>query len=743
MNKILKTPVKGMHCASCAYTIEKNIKALEGVESCQVNYGTEEVKVAFDPEKTNVQNFNDAIKPFGYSIQTEDKEHVDHMNKKDNGTDELVTQKRKIQFVMPVTTLVFMMMMWDLLSKAFSSLPQLMIPTDILNTILFIVSSVVLFWVGKPYLKGILTFVKYKVASMDTLVGIGTGTAYFYSSILFLFPQIRALFNLPDYMYFDATIVVIGFISFGKYLEMKSKRKTGEAIKKLLNLQTKTALVVRDGKEIEINIDEVVVNDIIIVKPGSKIPVDGAVIEGSSSVDESMITGESLPVDKKVGDFVIGGTINKQGVFKFCATKVGNETLLSHIIKMVEEAQGSKAPIQKLADKISSIFVPVVLVIATVTLIIWVVVGQLPLGLMAFTGVLVIACPCALGLATPTAIIVGTGKGAQNGILIKDAESLEKLHKIDTVVIDKTGTITKGNPEVTDIFSNDDKEALTLIGSLEKNSEHPLASAFVNRAKSENITFKKIKNFKITEGKGLQGDIDEKTYYAGNLSLLNDLGLSADEEKLDGLVTQGKTPVFLTNGTEVISIFGIADTIKEGIKETIGKLHKLGIKVVMITGDNEKTAQHIANLAGIDDVIAGVLPSDKALKIKELQKQGRVVAMIGDGVNDAPALAQADVGIAMGTGTDVAIETSSITLLKGDFSKVLKAIKLSNSTMKTIKQNLFWAFFYNIIGIPLAAGVLYPFTGIMLNPVFAGLAMAFSSVSVVSNSLRLKSVKLG
>ncbi|MFH1899017.1 MAG: heavy metal translocating P-type ATPase [Patescibacteria group bacterium] len=743
MNQVIKTPVKGMHCASCVYTIEKNIKSLEGVESCQVNYGTEEVKVSYDPQKTGPQKFNEAIKPFGYSLEIGEEKHTNHMSMPNGSAIELKSQKEKILFVMPITILVFMMMMWDLLTKVFMNLPQLMIPISLLNTILFIVSGIVLFWVGKPYIKGIQTFLKYKAANMDTLIGIGTLTAYIYSSVIFLFPQVRKVLNLPDYMYFDITIVVIGFISFGKYLEMASKQKTGEAIKKLLNLQTKTALIFRDGQEIEIKIEEVVVNDILIVKPGSKIPVDGVVIDGNSSVDESMITGESIPIDKRVGDFVIGGTINKQGIIRFKATKVGDETLLSHIIKMVEEAQGSRAPIQKLADKISSVFVPIVLVIATLTLIVWIAVGTPPLGLMAFTGVLVIACPCALGLATPTAIIVGTGKGAENGILIKDAESLEKLHKIDTIVTDKTGTITKGKPEVTDIFSNHEKEALTIIGSLEKNSEHPLASAIVDKALSENITFKKVENFNIIEGKGLKGDIDGKTYYAGNVALLNDLGITADEKRLEEIVTQGKTPVFLTDSHNVISVLGIADTIKDGIKETIGKLHKLGIRVVMITGDNEKTAKYIARLANIDNVIAGVLPSDKALKIKELQNQGRVVAMIGDGVNDAPALAQADVGIAMGTGTDVAIETSSITLLKGDFSKVLKAIKLSKSTMRTIKQNLFWAFIYNVIGIPIAAGVLYPFTGVMLNPVFAGMAMAFSSVSVVSNSLRLKTVKLG
>ncbi|EKD99902.1 MAG: hypothetical protein ACD_22C00138G0001 [uncultured bacterium] len=458
-----------------------------------------------------------------------------------------------------------------------------------------------------------------------------------------------------------------------------------------------------------------------------------------------MITGESIPVDKKVGDSVIGGTINKQGILKFKATKVGSETLLSHIIKMVQEAQGSKAPIQKLADRVSAVFVPIVLIIALTSLVTWVLLGSLSYGLMAFTGILVIACPCALGLATPTAIIVGTGKGAENGILIKDAESLEKLHKVDTIVTDKTGTITKGKPEVTDIISKDITGTLQILASLENNSEHPLAIAVVEKAKAQNVELIKVTNFSIIEGKGLKGDIDGVTYYAGNTTLLSNLNITQDTDwlaKLDTLVIVGKTPVFLTTADKILAIIGIADTIKAETKNTITQLHKLGIKVVMMTGDSEKTAKYIAQIAGIDNVIAQVLPQDKAIKIKELQQKGRVVAMVGDGINDAPALAQADIGIAMGTGTDVAIETSSITLLKGDFSSVIKALKLSKATMKTIKQNLFWAFIYNIIGIPLAAGLLYPIFGVMLNPAFAGLAMAFSSVSVVTNSLRLKTARL-
>lgn len=489
--------------------------------------------------------------------------------------------------------------------------------------------------------------------------------------------------------------------------------------------------------------------DIVVVKPGGKVPVDGIIVEGNSSVDESMITGEPIPVEKNINDNVIGGTINKQGSFKFKATKIGAETMLSQIIKMVDSAQGSKAPIQGLADKISEVFVPAVLIIAVITLIAWLIIGSvflpfnqaLSLGILCFTGVLVIACPCALGLATPTAIIVATGKGAQNGILIKDAESLEKLYKVNVVVTDKTGTLTKGKPEVTDIKNislDNENTLLQILTSLENKSEHPLAEAIINKANELDINILPVENFKIIEGKGLQGTINSTLYYAGNIALLKDLNIDFDIKVIDELTNIGKTPVFLSAQGKLLGIIGIADTIKENAKETVGKLNKLGIKVVMLTGDNQNTANYIAKQLGITEVIAEVLPQDKSKKIKELQQAGKIVAMVGDGINDAPALAQADVGIAMATGTDIAIESASITLLKGDFSKVLHAIRLSKFTLNAIKQNLFWAFAYNIIGIPLAAGLLYPFFGVLLNPIFAGLAMALSSISVVTNSLRLK-----
>jgi Cu2+-exporting ATPase/Cu+-exporting ATPase len=588
---------------------------------------------------------------------------------------------------------------------------------------------------------------------MDTLIGIGTTAAFLYSFAVTAFEEALRPFIKVDYQYYDVTIVVITFIALGKYLEARSKIKTGDAIEKLLNLQAKTALVIRDGKEIEISVNDVKHGDLIIVKPGAKIPVDGIITEGSSFIDESMVTGEPMPAQKKIGDSVVSGTINTSGSFTFKATKVGSETLLAQIIKMVEDAQGSKAPIQALADKISSIFVPIVLVVAFLTLGTWLIVGSqylgfsqaLSFGLVSFVGILVIACPCALGLATPTAIIVGVGKGAKEGILIKDAATLEKLHKVNTVVVDKTGTITKGKPTLVDIQNLSDlkdDELVSILASLEKKSEHPIARAIVNYAQEKGISVSDVSNFEGIQGKGLKGSIKNTEYFVGNAKLVSDLKLHFDTSKLNEFTSQGKTPVILATKEKVLGFVMVADEIKVESAEAVKNLHSLGIKIVMLTGDDEKAAKYIASLVGIDDVVAHVLPEDKLKKIQELQSQGRVVAMAGDGVNDAPALAQADVGIAMGTGTDVAIESAGITLLGGDISKLVKAIKLSKITMRGIKQNLFWAFIYNIVGIPLAAGALYPVFGWLLNPVFAGFAMAMSSVSVVSNSLRIKAKNL-
>lgn len=746
--------IKGMHCASCASVITKKLSALPHINSVSVNYGNEKAKVDFDEKEISIEEMNQEIGKLGYSFILPRK-MTDNHNHDQEGTKEadLNELKNKVEFILPVTFLVFVLMMWEILTKTTSWMPNLPIPMEALNMISMILATTALFWVGQPYLFGIGRFIRHGVANMDTLIGIGTSVAYVYSSVIFLIPSLVSLLRIPDYTYFDVTIVVIGFITLGKYLEAKSRKKTGEAIEKLLNLQAKTALVIRDGQEIEISVNEVVHGDLIIVKPGAKIPVDGVITEGSSFIDEAMVTGEPMPVQKKVGDSVVSGTINTSGSFTFQATKVGSETLLAQIIKMVEEAQGSKAPIQALVDKISSVFVPTVLVFAFLTLGAWLIVGSqyigfsqaLSFGIVSFVGVLIIACPCALGLATPTAIIVGVGKGAKEGILIKDAATLEKLHKVNTVVVDKTGTITKGKPTLVDIVNLSDlkdNEMISIMASLEKKSEHPIAHAVVNYAQEKNLNIEDISNFEGIQGKGLKGSIKGLEYFVGNTKLMKDLGVAFDVSQIEQFTSQGKTPVILATKEKALGFVMVADEIKPESKQAIVDLHKLGIEVVMLTGDDEKAANYMASLVGIDEVIAHVLPQDKLAKIKELQSQGRIVAMAGDGVNDAPALAQADVGIAMGTGTDVAIESAGITLLGGDISKLVKAIKLSKITMRGIKQNLFWAFIYNIVGTPLAAGVFYPIFGWVLNPIFAGFAMAMSSVSVVSNSLRIKAKKL-
>lgn len=749
--QILK--VKGMHCASCASIITKKLSVLPYINFVSVNYGNEKAKIDYDESHISIHSMNEEISKFGYSFVPENDSVDNEKGQIDTKEKELDKLKNKTEFIIPVTFVIFGLMMWDILARTTLWMPNMPIPMVLFNTISMVLATIALFWVGKPYLQGVVRFVKHRVANMDTLIGIGTLVAYVYSILITLLPSLGVLLRVPEYTYFDVTIVVIGFITLGKYLEAQSKKKTGDAIEKLLNLQAKTAIVIRDGKEVEIKINEVVHGDKIVIKPGSKIPVDGLVLEGNSFVDESMVTGEPIPVEKKIGDTVVAGTINTNGSFVFEAKKVGKETLLSQIIKMVEEAQGSKAPIEALADKISGIFVPIVLIIAFVSLLLWIFVGSqfigfsqaLSLGILSFVSVLVIACPCALGLATPTAIIVGVGKGARNGILIKDAASLEHLHKVDTVVVDKTGTITIGKPTVVNINNKSqmsDDDFIRIIASLESKSEHPIAHAIVQYAQNKNISLVKASSFSIIQGKGLKGVIDDKEYFIGNVQLVRDLQISFDQTQLEQYTSQGKTPVLISTKNDFLGFVMVADEIKKESKDAIANLHKLGIKVVMLTGDDEKAAKYIASQVGIDEVIAHVLPQDKMDKIKTLQAQGKIVAMAGDGVNDAPALAQANVGIAMGTGTDVAIESAGITLLHGDISKLVKAIKLSKITMRGIKQNLFWAFIYNVVGIPLAAGLFYPIFGWLLNPIFAGFAMAMSSVSVVSNSLRIKAKKL-
>lgn len=771
----MKYEVKGMHCASCASIIKRKLEKLPGIDKADVNLPAESAEVSMSSH-VDTAAMNAAISPLGYTMieksgaadhrgndmsqmtvaDTQDPKspHYGHdmgvvvtsdSAKKAEKLAELEKLRQKTSFVMPIALIIFVLMIWDLLARQFGVLPELPLSMMAFNRLSFILATPVMFWIGQPYIQGMLRFIKYRVANMDSLIGIGTLVAFTYSSILLLFPEINTWLKAPEGLYFDVTIVVIGFITLGKYLEARSKLKTGEAIEKLLGLQAKTALVLRNGQEVEIPVSQVIVGDIVIVKPGVKIPVDGQIIKGDSSVDESMLTGEPLPIDKTIGDKVIGGTINKQGMFQFRATVVGEGTMLSQIIHMVESAQGSHAPIERLTDKISAVFVPIVLVLSVLVFILWTAFSNPLLGLLSFVGILVIACPCALGLATPTAIIVGVGKAAEYGILVKNAESFEKLRAVNFIVLDKTGTLTKGQPSVTNLKSVGivtEKDALQILASLEANSEHPLAVAIVERAKADKITLLNVTDFTTIPGQGLQGKVNKTLYYGGNVKLIESLGLKIDHDIIESFAAVGATPIILATKKEVITYLGISDTLKDESVQAIKDLHALGIKVAMLTGDHQLTAQHIGKQVGIDRVLAEVMPGDKADEIKKLQKEGYKVAMVGDGVNDAPALATADVGIAMGTGTDVAIESAGLTLLGGNLERLPQSVKLARTTFRVIKQNLFWAFAYNIIGIPIAAGVLYPLYGLMLNPGIAGAAMAFSSVSVVTNSLRLKATRI-
>lgn len=748
--------VVGMHCASCAAIISKALKKSNGVSDVAVNYATERAHITFTQDAMPLTALNAAISQYGYSLvpsvrEGGETEYMNHGSNRSGARDqesEAVAQKGKTQFVLPIALMVFVVMMWDIAAQTFRSVPNLPFPMELFDIISMALATVVMFWIGRSFMSGVTRFLRYRIANMDTLIGIGTLTAYVYSVVITLLPQIRDRFQLPEYTYFDVVIVVIGFVTFGKYLEARSKENTGESIRKLIGLQAKTALVLRNGKEVEIPISEVVVGETVIVKPGSKIPADGTIIEGMTSIDEAMITGESIPIDKRPGDVVIGATMNKQGSIIFTATKVGSDTLLSQIIRMVEEAQGSKAPIQALADKVSAVFVPVVLGIAFASLAAWIFIGTaflgqtlaISYGILSFVGVLVIACPCALGLATPTAIIVGVGKGAEHGILVKDAGSLELLSQVDTVILDKTGTLTKGTPEVTDIVvidsALDAPALLSLAASIENKSEHPLAQAIVTKARREGVESVPVEEFEALDGIGV------RALLSGKAVMLHKPEKRDADPVLQRLQGEGKTVVVLDVDGKRAGLLALSDTLKAEAVSAVRDLHKKRIQVIMLTGDNRGVANRIAKEVGIDTVIAEVLPQEKASRVKELQSTGRVVAMVGDGINDAPALVQANVSIAMATGTDIAIESAGVTLLHGDIRKIAQAIDLSKVTIRTVRQNLFWAFIYNIVGIPIAAGLLYPLWGIILNPIFAGLAMALSSVSVVGNSLRLKTKKI-
>ncbi|NLX62394.1 MAG: copper-translocating P-type ATPase [Tissierellia bacterium] len=713
--------VEGMTCSACSARVEKVLSRIDGVKFASVNLSTNKAVVEFPAGAIEDEVLIRAIEKAGYKAEVEVERDIDR--EKEMREKEIKSLKRSFIisaiFSLPLFSAMFFHMAGrhNILTNGYFQL---------------VLATFVQFVIGSRFYVGAYKSLRGGGANMDVLVALGTTAAYFYS-----------IYNLVigiDEYYFEASAVIITLILLGKTFEAVAKGRTSEAIKKLIGLQPKTARVIRDGREVDLPIEEVVIGDIVVVRPGEKIPVDGVIVEGNSSIDESMITGESIPIDKSVGDEVIGATINKFGSFKFKATKVGKDTVLAQIVKLVEEAQGSKAPVQRLADKISGIFVPIVVAIALITLLgYYLIQGDFNTGLINAVAVLVIACPCALGLATPTAIMVGTGKGAENGILFKSGEHLEKAHEMDTIVLDKTGTITKGEPEVTDIVPLghiDRDELLKIAASVEKTSEHPLGQAIVRKAEEELLMVVEAKEFSAIPGKGIKAKLEDETVYVGNRRLMEEenINVKSLEEKLSQLEEEGKTAMLVALDGKVVVIIAVADQIKDNSKEAIRKLMDMGLEVYMITGDNERTARAIGKQVGIKNVLAEVLPENKAEVVEKIKAEGKKVGMVGDGINDAPALVAADVGFAIGTGTDVAIEAADVTLMRGDLMGVVTAIRLSHRTMKTIKQNLFWAFFYNSVGIPFSA------LG-FLNPMIAGAAMAFSSVSVVTNSLRLRNFK--
>lgn len=746
-NNTVTIPIGGMTCAACAQRIEKAVGKTEGVLKASVNYATEKATVEYDPTKTKISGIKLVIEKAGYkALDIEKKATVDE--DKLRKEKEIRTLWRKFIvsaiFGIPLLYLAMGSMVWWLPFPIPGFLNMMQYPlsyaiAQIILTIPVIIAG------NKFYSVGFKALIQ-RSPNMDSLIAIGTTSAVLYS--LYSTYQIAiGDFGAVEGLYFETAGVIITLILLGKSLEAVSKGKTSEAIKKLMGLAPKTAIVIQDGKEIEIPIDEVEIGDVIIVKPGEKIPVDGKVVEGHTAIDESMLTGESMPVDKKAGDNVFAASINKNGMIQFEATKVGGDTALAQIIKLVEDAQGSKAPIAQMADIVSGYFVPIVCAIALIASLAWLISGQsVVFSLTIFISVLVIACPCALGLATPTAIMVGTGKGAEYGILIKGGEALENTYKINTIVFDKTGTITEGKPEVTDIITAPDvtrERLLQIAASGEKGSEHPLGEAIVRGAEKESLEFLKVSNFEAIPGHGIEAQIDGIITLIGNRKLMDERNISLDHlvKQADQLADEGKTPMYIAMNNKIAGIIAVADVVKESSAKAIKKLQSMGIEVAMITGDNRKTAEAIAKQVGIDRVLAEVLPQDKSNEVKKLQALGKKVAMVGDGINDAPALAQSDIGIAIGSGTDVAMESADIVLMRSDLMDVPTAIHLSKSTIRNIKQNLFWAFGYNAAGIPVAAGLLYLFGGPLLNPMLAAAAMSLSSVSVLTNALRLKKFK--
>lgn len=741
-NKTMK--IEGMTCAACAKAVERATRKLDGVTDANVNYATEKLVINYEPSKLKVIDIKKAVEKAGYKA-IEEETTVDEDKGRKEKEMELLWKKFIISAIFTIPLLYISMghMMGLPLPDFINPMmnPEVFALSQLLLTIPVVIAG------NRYYTVGFKALIR-RSPNMDSLIAIGTSAAVLYG----IFATVKIVYGDTSYamdLYYESAAVIITLITLGKYLESVSKGKTSEAIKKLMGLAPKTAIVIKNGIEVEITIEEVEVGDILIVKPGEKMPVDGEVVEGTTSVDESMLTGESMPVEKDVGDNIIGASINKNGTINYKATKVGKDTALAQIIKLVEDAQGSKAPIAKLADVISGYFVPTVIALSVLSGLAWYFIGgeSSIFSLTIFISVLVIACPCALGLATPTAIMVGTGKGAEHGVLIKSGVALETAHKIQTIVFDKTGTITEGKPRVTDVVvikGITQSDLLQLAASAEKGSEHPLGEAIVKDAIEKGLEFKKIDFFKAIPGYGIEVKIDGKDILLGNRKLMIDSKISLEElENISNeLAIEGKTPMYIAIDSEIAGIIAVADTVKESSRKAIEKLHEMGIEVAMITGDNKRTAQAIAKQVGIDRIYAEVLPQDKANEVKKLQAEGMKVAMVGDGINDAPALAQADIGIAIGSGTDVAMESADIVLMRSDLMDVPTAIQLSKSTIRNIKQNLAWAFGYNIIGIPVAMGILHIFGGPLLNPMIAGAAMSLSSVSVVTNALRLKRFKI-